>query len=105
MTSDVNVLWRKGDGEMPEKVQRIVNAAQDELLLRSLQLPIDAVDTIRYNAGKNSQTASILLVIKCFGLLKVMLREVRRQFSVFVKYRPTKISFRKSFAISQICPM
>jgi hypothetical protein len=43
---------------MPEKVKRIVNAAQDELLLRSLQLPTDAVNTIRYNAGKNSQTVN-----------------------------------------------
>ena len=41
MTEDVNVIWRRGDGEMPEKVKRIVNAAQGELLLRSLQLPDD----------------------------------------------------------------
>ena len=58
MTEDVNVIWRRGDGEMPEKVKRIVNAAHDELLLRSLQLPDDVVNTIRYIAGKNSQTVN-----------------------------------------------
>ena len=56
MSSDVNVIWRRGDGEMPEKVKHVVKAAQDELLLRSLQLPYSAVNTIRYNASKNNQT-------------------------------------------------
>ena len=58
MSSDVNVVWRRGDGEMPEKVKHVVRAAQDELLLRSLQLPFSAVDTIRYNASKNDQTVN-----------------------------------------------
>jgi len=58
MSSDVNVVWRRGDGEMPEKVKYVVKAAQDELLLRSLQLPFSVVDTIRYNASKNDQTVN-----------------------------------------------
>ena len=56
MNTEVDIIWRRGDGEMPEKVIHIANAAQDELLLRSLQLPFDVVNTIRYNANKNSQT-------------------------------------------------
>jgi len=58
MNPDVNVIWRRGDGEMPEKVKHVVKAAQDELLLRSLQLSFNAVDTIRYNASKNAQTVN-----------------------------------------------
>ena len=58
MSSDVNVVWRRGDGEMPVKVKHVVKAAQDELLLRSLQLPFSVVDTIRYNASKNNQTVN-----------------------------------------------
>ena len=58
MNDELDVIWRRGDGEMPEKVKIIVNAAQDELLLRSLQLPSDIVNTIRYNAGKNYQTVN-----------------------------------------------
>ena len=58
MNADVNVIWRRGDDEMPEKVKRIVDSAQDELLLRSLQLSFDAVNTVRYNASKNYQTVS-----------------------------------------------
>jgi len=58
MKAEVNVLWRKGDNEMPDKVKKIVSAAQDELLLRSLPLPLDATNTIRYNASKNYQTVS-----------------------------------------------
>jgi len=58
MNEEVDVIWRRGDGEMPDKVKRVVNAAQDELLLRSLQLPFDIANTIRYNASKNSQTVN-----------------------------------------------
>lgn len=36
MISDVDVIWRRGDEEMPEKVKIAENAAQEELLLRSL---------------------------------------------------------------------
>jgi len=56
MSSEVSVIWRRGDGEMPEKVRHVVKAAQDELLLRSLNLTSGAVDSIRYNASKNDQT-------------------------------------------------
>ena len=58
MNTEVNVIWRKGDGEMPEKAKHIVSAAQDELLLRSLSLSHDAANTIRYNASKNLQSVS-----------------------------------------------
>jgi len=58
MNSDVNVIWQKGEGELPEKVKHVVSAAQDELLLQSLQLPTDTVNTIRYNASKNLQTVN-----------------------------------------------
>ena len=44
MNAEVDVIWHRGDVEMPEKVKYIVNAAKDELLLRSLQLPIDIVN-------------------------------------------------------------
>jgi hypothetical protein len=56
MNSDVEVIWRRGDTDMPENVKHVVKAAQDELLLRSLQLPIDAVDIIRYNASKSDKS-------------------------------------------------
>jgi type II secretory pathway component PulC len=56
MNSDVEVIWRRGDAEMPEKVKHVVEAAKDELLLRSLQLPFDAVDIIRYNASKSDKS-------------------------------------------------
>ena len=58
MNTDVDVIWRRGDGEVPEKVKQVVTAAQDEILLRSLQLPLDIVNTIRYNASKNSQSVN-----------------------------------------------
>ena len=58
MSSDFNVVWRRGDDEMPENVRHVVKAAQDELLLRSLHLPFNAADTIRYNASKNNQTVN-----------------------------------------------
>lgn len=58
MNLDTNVIWRRGDEKMPEHAKRIVEAAQDELLLRSLQLPLEIVDMIRYNADKNAQTVN-----------------------------------------------
>ena len=58
MCNEINVIWKKGDGEIPEKAKHIVNAAQDELLLRSLSLSHDTVNTIRYNASKNLQSVS-----------------------------------------------
>jgi len=41
---------------MPDNVKCVVNAAQDELLLRLLHLPNEAVNVIRYNADKSSKT-------------------------------------------------
>jgi hypothetical protein len=41
---------------VPENVKHVVMAARDELLLRSLHLPVNAVETIRYNASKNDKT-------------------------------------------------
>ena len=56
MSAEVNVIWKRGDGEMPDKAKYVVEAARDELLLRTLQLPTEVVDVIIYNAGKNHQT-------------------------------------------------
>jgi len=58
MSEEYNVIWRKGDGEMPEKAKHVVNAAREEKLLRSLNLTADAENTIRYNAGKNNKTVN-----------------------------------------------
>jgi len=52
----LEVVWRKGDAEMPENIRHVVNAAKDELLLKSLSLPYEATDIIRYNAGKGAET-------------------------------------------------
>ncbi|MCL2202699.1 MAG: hypothetical protein FWB88_01990 [Defluviitaleaceae bacterium] len=67
MKTDFEVIWRKGDTEMPENVKNVVNAAKDELLLKSLSLPYEAADVIRYNASKSAKTvgeyiSAILLV-------------------------------------------
>ena len=56
MNLDSNVIWCKSDGEIPERAKRIVESAQDELLLMSLQLPLEIVDMIRRNASENAQT-------------------------------------------------
>ena len=56
MNSNSNVIWRKGDGEIPASAKRIVESAQDELLLMSLRLPLEIVDMIRRKAGENAQT-------------------------------------------------
>ena len=58
MSSDFDVIWRKGDDKMPDNVKHIVSVAQDELLLKSLQLPFDAIDVIRYNTGKGAKTVN-----------------------------------------------
>ena len=61
MSYNVNELeevWRKGDGNMPDKLKHVVNAAQEEILLRMLHLSADAENTIRYNAGKNKKTVN-----------------------------------------------
>jgi len=56
MSSDVEVIWRRGDADMPDSVSHVVKAAQDELLLKSLQLPVEAADFIRYDASKSDKT-------------------------------------------------
>lgn len=56
MNNNPNVIWRKGDGEMPKHAKRIVELAQDELLLSRLNLPFEIVDMIRNNSNKNEQT-------------------------------------------------
>lgn len=56
--NEINVIWKKGDGEMPEKAKCVVEAAQSELLLKALQLPIEVANAIRYNADKNAQTVN-----------------------------------------------
>ena len=56
MNNSVNVIWQKGDEEMPEHAKHIVETAQDELLLKALQLPVEMIDMVRYNADKNEQT-------------------------------------------------
>ena len=58
MSSVANIIWSKGDGAMPEHAKRVVVSAQNELLLKSLQLPSGIIDMIRYNAEKNSQTVN-----------------------------------------------
>jgi len=30
MIEEFDVIWRKGDGKMPEKAKHVVNAARDE---------------------------------------------------------------------------
>jgi len=56
MSTNTEIIWRRGDSVMQEDVERVVKAARNELLLRSLQLPIDAIDTIRHNASKSNKT-------------------------------------------------
>ena len=58
MNEEFDVIWRKGDGEMPEKAKHVVNAAKEEKLLRSLNLTVDAENTIKYNASKSNKTVS-----------------------------------------------
>ena len=54
--SNLELIWRKGDGDMPDDLKNVVQAAKDERLLRSLRLPSSVIDTIRYNANKNDKT-------------------------------------------------
>jgi len=58
MNEEYDVIWRRGDGEMPENAKHVVSAAREEKLLRSLHLSADAENTIRYNAGKSNKTVS-----------------------------------------------
>jgi len=56
--TDLKEEWRKGDGEMPPKLKHVVDAAREEILLRSLQLTADVENTIKYNADKSNQTVT-----------------------------------------------
>ena len=56
--SELEEIWRKGDGEMPDKLKHVVKAAQDEMLLRAMQLSVDEENTVRYIASKNKKTVS-----------------------------------------------
>ncbi|GMO36754.1 MAG: hypothetical protein Ta2B_16660 [Termitinemataceae bacterium] len=58
MSSDENVIWKKGDAVMPDKARYVVDAARSELLLKTLQLPEEIVNTIRYNADKSAQSVN-----------------------------------------------
>jgi len=58
MNDEYDVIWRRGDSEMPEKAKHVINAAREEKLLRSLHLSADAENTIRYNADKSNKTVS-----------------------------------------------
>ena len=71
MNVDSEVIWRRGDLEMPENVRHVVKTAQNELLLRSLQLPVDAIDVIRYNASKNNKTINEYISSLVLGTIKI----------------------------------
>jgi len=71
MNIDAEVIWRRGDSEMPENVEYVVKKAQSELLLRSLQLPVDAVDAIRYNASKSNKTINEYISSLVIGSIKI----------------------------------
>jgi len=58
MNEEFDVIWCKGDGEMPEKAKHVVDAAKEEKLLRALNLSTDAENTIRYNASKSNRTVN-----------------------------------------------
>jgi len=54
--TDLELIWRKGENEMPEDLKYIVNAAREEKLLRLLNLSSDDENAIKYNADKNNKT-------------------------------------------------
>ena len=68
--TELEEVWSKGNSEMPDKLKHVVTAAQEELLLQSLQLPIDVVNTIRYNASKKSQTVNDYIATIILGYLQ-----------------------------------
>ena len=71
MNIDADVIWRRGDLEMPKNVRHVIKTAQNELLLRSLQLPVDAVDVIRYNASKDNKTINEYISSLVLGNIKI----------------------------------
>ena len=58
MNDEFDVIWRRGDDEMPEKAKLVVNAAREARLLKSLNLTADEENTIRYRADKSNKTVS-----------------------------------------------
>jgi hypothetical protein len=58
MSDEIRVIWKKGDGPMPAKVQHVVDAARSDLLLQTLHLPESVENTIRYNADKEAQSVN-----------------------------------------------
>lgn len=56
--SELQEIWRKGNGEMPPKLKRISDEAGEELILMSLKLSDSEIDSLRYNAGKSNQTVT-----------------------------------------------
>jgi len=58
MKSNLNIIWKKGDDAMPEHAKHVVEAAQNELLLKTLQIPSEIADLLRYYADKNAQTVN-----------------------------------------------
>ena len=58
MNDKMKLIWKKGNGEMPERVRKNSESAQDELLLMTLDLPIEVINTIRYNADKNAKSVT-----------------------------------------------
>jgi hypothetical protein len=61
--NELDEIWRKGDGDMPDKLKYVVNAAQEKILLNSLRLSVDAENTIRYNAKKNNTSVNEYLSV------------------------------------------
>jgi len=58
MSEEFDVIWRRGDGEMPEKAKHVVNAAREARLLRSLNLTTDEENSIKYKADKSNKTVA-----------------------------------------------
>jgi len=56
MNDDLKVIWKEGDGEMPPKAKYVVDTVRGEMLLKSLNLPDNIVNEIRYYADKNNQS-------------------------------------------------
>ena len=56
MNDKYNVIWKEGDGEMPPKAKHVVDTVRGEMLLKSLNLPENMINEIRYCADKNNQT-------------------------------------------------
>ena len=54
--SDLELIWRKGEGDMPDDLKNVVNAAREEKLLRLLNLSSDDEKTIKYYASKSNKT-------------------------------------------------